>query len=166
MWDPAPARANHRFALGRPANAGQSPGTLFVVGMNPSHANEVTSDTTVNLAIEASVELKCSGWVMLNLYPERASSPSNIGAFDQTLSDQNCAVIERVLRQHGATEVFAAWGDLKSAAVRKAKPHVLGVFAKLGVRPFYFDRLTVARQPRHLHSRGPKLDLQAPRHYL
>lgn len=161
MWDPVPARASHRFALGRPATGGHSDGTLFVVGMNPSHANEITSDATVNF-----IELKYSGWVMLNLYPERASSPANIGAFDQTLSDENCAAVERVLLRHGATEVFAAWGDLKSAAVRQAKPHVLGVFAKLGVRPFYFDRLTLARQPRHLHTRGPKLDLHAAKHYL
>ena len=67
---------------------------------------------------------------------------------------------------YGATEVFGAWGDVNSATIRKAKPEVLSVLSRMGVRIFYFGDLTAKGEPRHLNPRGPRLDLRASKQYL
>lgn len=139
---------------------------LVVLGMNPSYANESISDTTVNRAAGASVELGYDGWVMLNLYPERATRPKELGAFNQNLSDENCRAIARVVTTLGVREIFGAWGNPPNATIRRAKPAVLSTLSHLGVRIFYFGELTTKDEPRHLTPRGGRLDLTATKYYL
>jgi hypothetical protein len=166
LWDPKPAAPGHRFALGRMAHGSGAPNPLFVLGMNPSYADEVASDVTVNRVIAASAQLGYSGWLMLNLYPERASSPAKLHAFDQAMSDDNCSVIEYFINEFGVREIFGAWGDLPNATIRRAKPPVLRTVASLGARIFYFGQLTGKGEPRHLNPRRGKLDLSAPKNSL
>lgn len=54
FWQPNPADARHRFALGRIAECTPGSPPLVVIGMNPSHARETESDRTVNHVIDAS----------------------------------------------------------------------------------------------------------------
>lgn len=166
VWDPSPALPDHRFALGHLATTPSLSGPLFVLGMNPSHANDRTSDTTVNRVIEASILLGYSGWLMLNLYPERASSPVNLRSFDQKLSDENCSTIKGFIEAYKVREIFGAWGNPPNATIRKARPAVLQAVATTGARIFYFGNLTAKREPRHLNPRRGKLDLSAPKRYL
>lgn len=166
FWNPNPAEPKYRYALGRLAPKSVASKPLVVMGMNPSHANEFTSDGTVNNVIAASVQLGYTGWVMLNLYPKRESSPSKLGAFDKKLSDANCAVIARLIKKHAISEIWGAWGDLPNPTIRVAKAAVLNALSPLHTRVFYFGDLTLKREPRHLHPRGPKLDVTAQKHYL
>lgn len=62
-----------RFALGR---IGASP--LVVICMNPSAAREESSDMTINKIIHASKVLGNDGWIVFNLYPERATNATDI----------------------------------------------------------------------------------------
>lgn len=165
FWLPNPPEADYRYALGRLGRIPASSNSLVVLGMNPSHASELKSDATVNNVVAASAKLGYTGWVMLNLYPERASSSANLRAFDQHVSDSNAAFIEQFLRAHGITEVLGAWGDLPNSTIRRAKPAVLQALASVGARIFYFGALTAKGEPRHLNPRGPKLDMTAPKHY-
>jgi hypothetical protein len=166
FWDPRPPKPEYRYALGRLGMKAGAFNPLVVIGMNPSHANELISDATVKNVVAASIELGYTGWVMLNLYPERASSPSTLGAFDQRASDENCSVITHVLAGNEISEVWGAWGDLPNATIRRAKPGVLQALSALGTRVFYFGDLTAKGEPRHLNPRGNRLDVTAPKHYL
>lgn len=166
FWRPDPPKLEYRYALGRLESNPASSNPLVVMGMNPSHANELNSDATVSNLVAASAQLGYTGWIMLNLYPERASSPASLRAFDQSLSDSNCSVIRQILKGHGISEIWGAWGDLPNSTIRRAKPAVLQALSALGTRVFFFGDLTAKGEPRHLNPRGPKLDVTAPKHYL
>lgn len=166
FWDPDPAIPNHRSVLGQLDQGLPQSRPLVVLGMNPSYANNTISDATVNRVAEASIQLGYSGWAIVNLYPERATQPKNLGAFDQRLCDDNCIQIERFIKSYGIDESFGAWGNPPNATIRLAKPQVLRVVRGLGVRIFHFGNLTTKGEPRHLTPRRGRLDLSGPRVYL
>jgi len=163
--DPDPGTTTHRFALGRTTHASLTDPPLVVVAMNPSYATEDTSDKTVNRIIEASVEHGYPGWIMLNLYPKRAPSPSDLKPFDPALSAANCAAIERVIAAFGISEVLGAWGN-PNRVIRHGKADALAALTRLGVRVFYLDDLTLANEPRHPSPRTGRLPMAGPKRYL
>lgn len=166
FWHPDPSERTHRFALGRAASSLPGSTPLVAVGMNPSHADEQVADKTVNRIIRASVEHGYSGWIMLNLYPERATNPKDLRPYDAKLSAANCGAIAEVLAEHRVTEVLGAWGGLAHAPIRRAKNDVLTQLAALGVRLFSWDPPTSAGEPRHpTPSTGP-LAMLGPKRYL
>lgn len=167
-WRPSSPSPDHRFILGSSADpatlAGSSP--LVVMGMNPSHATDLVSDSTVNRVVEASMELRHTSWWMLNLYPERSSKPTNLRAFDPALSEENCGEIADFLRVAQVDQVLGAWGDLKHPTLRQAKKDVLVMLRSINVRVFYYDTLTLRGNPRHPSPRGKEWDLSGPKKYL
>jgi hypothetical protein len=101
FWNPDPEKQTHRFALGSIARASVSDPPLIAICMNPSQADHTQADKTVNRLIQASRDNGYAGWVMLNLYPERATDASKLSTYDPGLSALNCAAIEHVLGQYG-----------------------------------------------------------------
>ena len=134
--------------------------------MNPSYADEQVADKTVNRIIRASVEHGYSGWIMLNLYPERATKPKDLQPYDANLSAANCAAIAEILVEHGVTEILGAWGGLAHATIRRAKKDVLAQLVTLGVRLFSFDTPTSGGEPRHPTPRTGPLPMLGPKRYL
>ncbi len=167
FWDPDPADARLRFALGRIGGCSADSPPLVVIGMNPSHARETDSDRTVNHVIDVSMR-EHSGWLMLNLYPERSPKPKALAAYDAALSAANCEAIEHVLGLVGATEVLGAWGNMGgSATLRRALPDVRSLLARIGVRVFRLDPLTArGKNPRHPYPRSGPLPMLGPKEYL
>lgn len=147
IWEPNPGRESHRFVLGNTSHVTPNDPPLVAICMNPSHAREDRSDKTINRLIQASEENGYSGWIMLNLYPERSPAPSNLAPFDPLLSAANKDAIARTLVQYKVTEVLGAWGDLRSSTLQQAKLDLLPVLAGLGVRVFTLDPPTVAGNP-------------------
>jgi len=166
FWIPNPPKLDYRYALGRVGANMSSARPLIVIGMNPSHASDLNSDATINNLIEASVQLGYAGWLMLNLYPERASSPRNLSGFDPSVADSNCDVITEVLARTKTTEVWGGWGNLPNSTIRQAKTAVLQAVSAIGVRVFHFGDLTKKGEPRHLNPRFHKLDVSGQRRYL
>lgn len=167
--DPDPGNDDYRFALGRIAESSPEEPPLVVIGMNPSHARESRSDNTVNHVIDVARRdgHGYGGWLMLNLYPERSPKPSKLAVYDADLSAANCEAIERVLLQLGATEVFAAWGNMGgSDTLKRARPDVVALMARIGVRMFTLDPLTIEGNPRHPHPPGRPLPMLGPKKYL
>jgi hypothetical protein len=166
FWDPDPSASTHRFALGHiPASsAGGAP--LVTIGMNPSYADDQIADRTVNRVIQASLDHRHAGWIMLNLYPERATQPKDLRPYDGGLSAANCAAIAAVLARHGVTEVLAAWGGLAHPTIRRAKHDVLAHLAALGVGLFSLDPPTRGGEPRHPMPRTGSLPMLGPKRYL
>ena len=166
LWCPDPEEQTHRFALGRVAEAsGQRPPFISIC-MNPSFADQTQSDKTVNRLIKASMDNDHHGWMMLNLYPERATNPSNLSPYDPGLSKANCSVVSQQLRTFGVSEVHGAWGDLKHPTLQQAKVDVLETLDQLGVRVFTFDGLTATGNPRHPTPRGRGLQMAGTKRYL
>lgn len=165
-WDPDPSVPGYRFALGRVSGSSPDAPPLIAVCMNPSHAREDRSDKTVNRLIEASEDHKYSGWIMLNLYPERSPKPSELGQFDATLSAENKEAIAKVLSLFNAMEVLGAWGDLQTETLRAAKRDLLPHLALLGVQVFTLDSLTTKGNPRHPSPRGSYLPMLGPKVYV
>ena len=165
-WNPNPEHPHHRFALGRVFTSVRAQNPRVVMAMNPSYANHKESDRTVNTVIAASSTLGHDGWIMLNLYPERATKPSNLHAFDPTLWAQNWAEIDGVLNAFGVDEVLGAWGDPPNATIRQAKWETLAALKSRGTGVYYYGDLTVAGNPRHTTPRGTPWNVVGSKSYL
>ena len=61
--------------------------------MNPSAANEEYSDRTINRIIGASQKLGYDGWIVANVYPERATNASDLDEFNLELAAENVRLI-------------------------------------------------------------------------
>ena len=166
LWDPVPGQLGYRFALGNTARATSEAPPLIALCMNPSHAREDQSDKTINRLIRASQENGYSGWIMLNLYPERSPKPSALAPFDPSLSSANKDAIARVLARYQATEVLGAWGNLTNATLRTARLDLMTMLAVSGVRVFTLDPLTKEGNPRHPSPQGRYLPMLGPKVYL
>ena len=94
-----------RFVLGTRGNK-----PLICIGLNPSTALPDALDMTLK-----KVEHYAKGydsWIMLNLYPQRATDPSNINEkLDEELHQRNLKYIREILSQPNASDIWAAWGD-------------------------------------------------------
>lgn len=166
FWEPDPEEQSHRFALGNVQRSSISSPPLIAICMNPSHATRFQADRTVKRLIKASIDNRASGWLMLNLYPERATDASNLSQFDPGLSAANCEVIGAVLRRFGAGEVLGAWGGLKNRTLRRARADVLETLERLDVKLFTFDGLTGGGEPRHPTPRGTPLQMRGDKRFL
>ncbi|MBP1325052.1 hypothetical protein JOF28_000284 [Leucobacter exalbidus] len=166
LWKPDPAEAGHRFFLGNDAGWSVGNPPLIALCMNPSYASEQVSDKTIDRLIKASIEHQYSGWVMLNLYPERATDPANLSAYDASLSQDNCDAIEEVIAKYQVTEILGAWGGNPKPTIRQAKRDVLARLKSLGVQVFSLDPLTADKNPRHPTPRTGPLPMLGPKVYL
>lgn len=166
FWSPDPEERTHRFVLGNTSRASVADPPLIAICMNPSKADHSEADKTMNRLIQASLDNAHPGWVMLNLYPERATDASKLLDYDAVLSAANCAAIEQVLSQYEVAEVLVAWGGLKHKTLRRAKIDVLDTLDRLGVKSFMFDGLTTGGDPFHPTPRGPALLMKGTKRYL
>lgn len=98
-----------RFILGK-----YNKRPLVVFGINPSTATKEKNDTTISIVeqivVMTSEKLRCDGYIMLNIYPLRATKIDK--SFDQncnyTLSEENLQCISNSIPENG--EIIAAWG--------------------------------------------------------
>jgi len=86
---------------------------LFVVGVNPGKANEDESDTTITKVGKFATNLKCDGFVMLHIYPQRATNPDKLHPNPiGKLVGKNAKVICSQVQGERQPQIRAAWGDL------------------------------------------------------
>ncbi len=97
----------NRFVLGK---QGKTP--LFVIGLNPSTADDKTPDPTMRKVMGIAERHKCDSFVMLNLYPQRTTNPNGLHEqLDEILFKQNLQEIIKTLNTVKKPFVFVAWGD-------------------------------------------------------
>ncbi|MEL6673893.1 MAG: DUF1643 domain-containing protein [Bacteroidota bacterium] len=96
-----------RFLLGR---SGSRP--LLCIGVNPSTARPGKLDNTLK-AVVRHVDLHgYAGWMMMNLYPQRATNPNDLHKRCQrSLYEENLQCFARVL-EGPPLDIWAAWGTL------------------------------------------------------
>lgn len=99
----------HRYALGEIKKPNGR--TLICIGVNCSTAEPNNLDNTLSRVQSRANDLHYDNWIMLNLYPQRATYPRDM---DRIMSDE--AVAENVkqiiaLVSGGTFDVWAAWGN-------------------------------------------------------
>lgn len=134
----------YRFALGRPGKH-----TCLIIGMNPSAAREEYSDRTVNKVIKTVLGLGYDGWIMTNLYPERATDAKNMDEFDRRMAAENAEQITALCNQYNIREIWGAWGDPPHDNLTRSKEILLTRLRAENIDIFYFGELTKSGNPRH-----------------
>lgn len=101
-----------RYVLSKPGK-----NVLFVIGVNPSTANEEKPDPTMRKVMSFAEVNGFDGFVMLNLYPQRCADPDNLHQVVRKhylkknldyIHDQVLAYIKK----QGKVTILAGWGNL------------------------------------------------------
>lgn len=98
-----------RYSLGQEGN-----NPLICFGVNPSTAVPGNLDPTVASVAKYSEVMGYDGWLMFNLYPQRATNPNNMHKnFQKKIHDKNVEAIAKLLEPlPNETDVWCAWGTL------------------------------------------------------
>lgn len=96
-----------RFILGEKGNK-----TLICFGINPSTATPSQLDNTLKTVKRFSQDLGYDSWIMLNVYPQRATNPNDLDVeMKRIYHEENLKYIEQILENRNC-DVWAAWGTL------------------------------------------------------
>lgn len=97
-----------RFVLGE---HGKRP--LFCFGVNPSTAMPNVLDKTLSRVRNEAKVRGFDGWIMFNLYPQRATNPKDIHKECEIgIHKINKQHIQAVFLQYSDLTIWAAWGGL------------------------------------------------------
>lgn len=152
----------YRYIIGK-----QGLNPLIAICMNPSAARDDKSDRTINRIINISTKLNYDGWIVFNIYPERATNAANMDAYNEDLAISNLEHLRNYIIQNKVKEIWGSWGDLNHKTLRSAKTDVLNLLNSLGVDIFYFGTLTASGNPRHpLQRRESWEKMKYPKKYL
>ena len=134
--------------------------TLIVFGVNPSVANSVyndpsnnkISDPTINQVRIRAKTLGYDGFVMLNIYPQRATNPNNIDkTIDEILHKKNLQHIEEILSE-GDCLIWCAWGNIvesRSFLKRVCLKGIVEIAKKYNVKWKCIGPITKKGNPHH-----------------
>ena len=85
---------------------------LIVIGLNPSTADEKSPDRTINKVMGFAEGNKYDSFIMLNLYPQRATNPDNLHEnINQDYLQQNISEIQKLLNGFDEINILASWSD-------------------------------------------------------
>lgn len=100
-----------RFTLGECNDALGK--TLICVGINPSTATPNALDPTLKKVKNMATSNKYENWVMINVYPQRATKPNNLHITCNTqLHKENLNEIAGLLMAFKKSDILFAYGDL------------------------------------------------------
>ena len=86
---------------------------LICFGINPSTARPGNIDPTIRSVSRIAKYNGYDGWIMLNIYPQRATNPDNIDKnINSELFNENLYYISEILEIYKPDELWAAWGNL------------------------------------------------------
>lgn len=125
---------------------------LFVIGLNPSTADIQKADPTMRRVVDFANRLCFDGFVMLNLYPQRATCPDALHReMDETIHQANIAKIKHLISQEDNPIILVAYGD--KIGVRKYLSQCLEDIIE-ALEPYHpqwicLGNLTKLGNPRH-----------------
>jgi len=141
-----------RFTLG---TFGKRP--LFVIGLNPSTANDIVPDRTIKKVMTFAENAGFDSFIMLNLYAQRTPYPNLVhDKLDSLLHKENIERINSTLCLYDNPTILASWGE-----TIKIRPFFMeclrGIYNStkhLNINWLKIGDFTVSRHPRH-PSRAP-----------
>ena len=96
-----------RFVIGV---SGDRP--LHVVGVNPSTATNLKSDTTISKIKTFSSLNGYDGFIVYNLYPKRSTDPNKLPQrINRNLLQENLDIIYSSVRSTRSRDIWLAWGQ-------------------------------------------------------
>lgn len=96
-----------RYALGEPGER-----NIICIGVNPSIADFVKDDPTIEQVKRTAKHNNYDGWIMLNLYPLRATDFEKLNCFPNAeLLAKNAEIVKGILNYFSDAPVWAAWGS-------------------------------------------------------
>ena len=156
IYTPAKTNKEFRFLLGNP---GKKP--LFVIGLNPSTADDKIPDHTLRKVMGYSDRNGFDSFVMMNLYAQRTPYPEELhDQVNDQLHAENVFHILSTLKEHNDISILAAWGETISERTF-LKSCLADVFKKTqnkNITWLKIGNLTKTGHPRH-PSRGAYQDL-------
>jgi len=97
-----------RFAIGEKGTR-----MIACIGVNPSTAKPDDLDNTLGSVQRIALSNGYDGWVMFNIYPQRATDISEIDfKVDSQMAQENLAIVKRTLIEHKIDTIWLAYGDL------------------------------------------------------
>ncbi len=104
---------NNRYALGQIFE--ENGRTLICFGINPSTASPEQLDKTINKVIKIARFNGYSNWIMLNIYPQRATNPDDLHmTANEQIVKQNIETISQILDTYQDCDILFAYGNLIS----------------------------------------------------
>lgn len=101
----------NRYVLGQ-IKEGKDSNPLICFGINPSTATPNKLDNTIKSVQRLSESNGFNGWIMLNIYPQRATDPKDLHKeIDSQAHIINLDIIKDILIQKEVV-IWAAWGTL------------------------------------------------------
>lgn len=135
---------SYRYVLGEWGHR-----NLVFVGVNPSTATDKMHDPTIRKAIKFAANNGYDGWVMINLYPQRATDPNNLHVVaDTNARYQNMMEILQLFESLDRFAVCCCWGNL----VEKRKylmDCVVGLANVVSNPTYSLGEVTKSGHPRH-----------------
>ena len=97
-----------RYVLGE-----KSTNMIACIGINPSTAKPNELDNTLKSVKRISEFNGFDGWIMYNVYPQRATDPNHLdNEIDQELRLTNIGVLVESIKHLGINTIWIAYGDL------------------------------------------------------
>jgi hypothetical protein len=136
-----------RYTLGK---AGRAP--ILTIGLNPSTATQEKADTTVAKVEQVALNNGYDGFVMLNLYPIRATDYRELSpTVNETAFAKNLDAIEEMVSAQSKPVIWAAWGTSVEyhSYFSEARDQLHDRLAKYKAKWLHFGDLTAEGHPRH-----------------
>ncbi|MDA3892063.1 MAG: DUF1643 domain-containing protein [Salinivirgaceae bacterium] len=136
-----------RFALGI---NGKNP--LLAVGLNPSTADDSKPDMTITKIMGFANRNGFDGFVMLNLYPQRATFQKDVDIkLNEEYQEFNWKTIEDYLASYTNANVLAAWGEPINTRIylRDSLVHIDKLMHKYKAEWLQIRNMTKSGHPRH-----------------
>jgi hypothetical protein len=135
-----------RYILG---TVGEKP--LVCFGINPSTATPECLDNTLKSVERIALNNGYDSWLMLNVYPQRATHPSDLHSEkDEILHKNNLIHIEKIFDMHKPT-IWAAWGTVieKRRYLKDCLFDIVSVAENYKCQWISFGRISKNGHPHH-----------------
>ena len=137
----------YRYALGTKGGK-----TLYCFGINPSTATPENYDPTIKKVQNIARKAGFDSFVMLNIYPQRATDPDDLpDTLNRQEHDKNVKIILDLIKD-GST-IWAAWGNLIDSRpwLRDCRDEIVQKIqkGKKGIHWVKMGDLTIKQNPRH-----------------
>lgn len=144
-----------RFILSK---YGKNP--LIVIGLNPSKADEMSSDATIRKIMgfidtwQGDDTHDYDSFIMLNLYPVRETSPIELSKqlMNESIHKLNLKKIASVLSEYPSGDVLLCYGDSIEIVswIKCCRDEILKLIATYPcLKLFSLGQLTIEGNPRH-----------------
>lgn len=109
----------YRFVLGQPRlfidnwKPDAKLNVLICFGINPSTAEPYNLDNTLKSVVRIARNNRYDGWIMCNIYPQRATNPNDLDRESEpAMYRRNIVAIKELYEKYPNADLWAAWGTL------------------------------------------------------